>query len=46
MFIYWAPATSVFGFMVLVVDVVPLLGMTGVVLGIIGENNIACRHGG
>ena len=43
MFIYWAPATTLLGVDICGIDPLPLLAMTGVVLGIIGENNISCR---
>lgn len=46
MFIYWAPATSMINVNICGIDPLPLLAMTGVVLGIIGENNISCRQGG
>ena len=46
MFIYWTPATSTININICGIDPLPLLAMTGVVLGIIGENNISCRQGG
>ena len=46
MFIYWAPATSMINVNICGIDPLPLLAMTGVVLGIIGENNVSCRQGG
>ena len=46
MFIYWAPATSMMNLNICGIDPIKLLAMAGVVLGIIGENNISCRHGG
>jgi hypothetical protein len=46
MFIYWAPATSLINVNICGIDPLPLLAMAGVVLGIIGENNISCRQGG
>jgi len=46
MFIYWAPATSIISVNICGIDPLPLLAMAGVVLGIIGENNISCRQGG
>ena len=46
MFIYWAPATSMINFDICGIDPIQLLAMAGVVLGIIGENNISCRQGG
>jgi hypothetical protein len=42
MFIYWAPATSMISVDICGIDPIPLLAMTGVVLGIVGENNISC----
>ena len=46
MFIYWAPATSMINVNICGIDPLPFLAMTGVVLGIIGENNISCHQGG
>ena len=46
MFIYWAPATSLINVNICGIDPIPFLAMAGVVLGIIGENNISCRQGG
>ena len=46
MFIYWAPATSMINVNICGIDPIQLLAMAGVVLGIIGENNISCRQGG
>ena len=43
MFIYWAPATTIVKAKLCGLQPIPLLGMVGVVLGIVGENNIACR---
>ena len=43
MFIYWAPATTVVKINCCGLQPIQLLGMAGVVLGIVGENNIACR---
>ena len=43
MFIYWAPATTIISIDICGMDPLPLLAMAGVVLGIIGENNISCR---
>ena len=46
MFIYWAPATSMIDVNICGIDPTKLLAMAGVLLGIIGENNISCRQGG
>ena len=46
MFIYWAPATTMINVNICGIDPIQLLAMAGVVLGIIGENNISCRQGG
>ena len=46
MFIYWAPATSIVNGEICGIDVFAFLAMAGVLLGIIGENNISCRQGG
>ena len=43
MFIYWAPAATVVKAKLCGLQPIPLLGMVGVVMGIAGENNIACR---
>ena len=46
MFIYWAPTTSIVNGEICGIDVFAFLAMAGVLLGIIGENNISCRQGG
>ena len=46
MFIYWAPAADIMNVNICGIDPIKILAMVGVVLGIIGENNISCRQGG
>ena len=46
MFIYWTLATSLIGVNICGIDPLPLLAMAGVVLGIIGEDNISFRQNG
>ena len=46
MFIYWAPAASMIEVSICGIDPIKLFAMAGVLLGVIGENNIICRQGG
>ncbi|GJJ06020.1 hypothetical protein Clacol_000207 [Clathrus columnatus] len=43
MFIYWAPALSVLNLDICGVDPFKYLGMVGVVLGIVAQNELVCR---
>jgi len=44
MFIYWAPASTLLDVSLCGINPFVIFGIAGVILGIIGENQVACHH--